>query len=123
MPVSPAPTPPTASSPAASSNAVCALCNSSTKAGTTTAKSPPACATTPTLSACNQLGRYDINQEVRGWGLHDTWQLQFTATKTFANVLKASQAVLVTFRGALAEAITRAVAEAAAEGTPAGPPD
>ena len=57
---------------------------------------PPACTTaTSTLSACNQLGRYDANQEVRGWGLHDTWQGQFTATKSFANVLKASQAVVV----------------------------
>jgi hypothetical protein len=57
---------------------------------------PPACTTaTSTLSACNQLGRYDVNQEVRGWGLHDTWQAQFTATKSFANVLKAAQVIVV----------------------------
>ncbi|TLY71251.1 MAG: DUF1302 domain-containing protein, partial [Gammaproteobacteria bacterium] len=34
-------------------------------------------------------------QNIRGWGLHDTWQAQFTATQTFANVLRASQAVLL----------------------------
>ena len=56
---------------------------------------PPACTTTTsTLNACNQLGRYGVDQEVRGWGLHDTWQGQFTATKTFANVLKAAQMVV-----------------------------
>jgi hypothetical protein len=48
-----------------------------------------------TLTRCNQLGAYGVNQEVRGWGLHDTWQAQFTATQTFANVFKASQLVLV----------------------------
>ncbi|HVO47007.1 MAG TPA: DUF1302 domain-containing protein [Steroidobacteraceae bacterium] len=48
-----------------------------------------------TLSRCNQFGAYGPNQVVQGWGLHDTWQAQFTATKSFANVLKASQLVLV----------------------------
>ena len=72
------------------------LLNAMAPAGTPlTAFAPPACTTVSTLNACNQLGRYDVNQEVRGWGLHDTWQAQFTATKTFANVLKASQMVVV----------------------------
>jgi hypothetical protein len=57
---------------------------------------PPACTTaTSTLNACNQLGRYGVDQEVRGWGLHDTWQAQFTATKSFSNVLKAAQMIVV----------------------------
>ncbi|MEZ5498401.1 MAG: DUF1302 domain-containing protein [Steroidobacteraceae bacterium] len=57
---------------------------------------PPTClAAAPTISRCNQLGAFGLDQEIRGWGLHDTWQFQTTATKTFANVLKASQAVLV----------------------------
>jgi hypothetical protein len=56
---------------------------------------PPACTTVSTISACNQLGRYGVSQDVQGWGLYDTWQAQFTATKTFANVLKAAQAVVV----------------------------
>ena len=48
-----------------------------------------------TLLRCNQLGAFGLNQEIRGWSLKDTWQAQFTATKTFANILLASQAVLV----------------------------
>lgn len=61
---------------------------------------PPCTAVTSTLNACNQLGRFGAGQEIRGWGLHDTWQAQFTATKTFANVLNASQVVVV-FEGAV----------------------
>ena len=53
-----------------------------------------------TISRCGQFGAYGLNQEVRGWGLFDTYQAQFTATKTFAQVLGASQLVLV-FEGAL----------------------
>jgi len=63
-----------------------------------TAFAPPACSATPpanTLNACNQLGRFVTNQEVTGWGRFDTWQGQFTATKTFANVFKAAQMVVV----------------------------
>jgi hypothetical protein len=41
-----------------------------------------------------------VNQEIRGWDLKDTWQAQFTATQTFANVMGASQMVLV-FEGAI----------------------
>lgn len=62
---------------------------------------PATCtAAAPTLSRCNQLGTFALNSEVRGWTTKDTWQGQFTATKTFANVLHASQAVLV-FEGAV----------------------
>lgn len=53
-----------------------------------------------TLYRCNQLGAFGLDQEIRAWDLKDTWQAQFTATKTFANVLKAAQAVLV-FEGAV----------------------
>lgn len=53
-----------------------------------------------TLFRCNQLGAFGLDQEIRGWELKDTWQAQFTATKTFANVLAAAQAVLV-FEGAV----------------------
>lgn len=78
------------------------LLNAMAPAGTPLAAfTPPACtAATSTLNACNQLGRYGVDQEVQGWGLFDTWQGQFTATKTFANVLKAAQMVVV-FEGAV----------------------
>ncbi|MDB6092220.1 MAG: hypothetical protein JWN85_5004 [Gammaproteobacteria bacterium] len=58
---------------------------------------PPTClpGAGATLTRCNQLGAYGVNQEVRGWGLHDMWQAQFTATQSFAGVLKASQLILV----------------------------
>lgn len=48
-----------------------------------------------TLTRCNQLGAFGLNQEIRGWTEKDVWQAQVTATKTFANVLKAAQMVLV----------------------------
>jgi hypothetical protein len=48
-----------------------------------------------TLSRCGQLGAYGLNSEIRGWERHDMAQFQFTATKAFANVLRASQLVLV----------------------------
>ena len=35
----------------------------------------------------------------QGWDLYDTYQVQFTATKTFSNVLAASQMVLVAEAG------------------------
>jgi hypothetical protein len=62
-----------------------------------TAFAPPACGPAPlnTLNRCNQLGRFGTNQEVRGWGLYDTVQGQFTATKSFANVFKAAQMIVV----------------------------
>lgn len=48
-----------------------------------------------TLTRCNQLGAFGLNEEVRGWSLKDTWQAQFTATKTFANILRAAQMAVV----------------------------
>jgi hypothetical protein len=52
------------------------------------------------ITGCNQLGAFGLNQSIQGYELKNTWQGQFTATQIFANVLKASQAVLV-FEGAL----------------------
>jgi hypothetical protein len=52
------------------------------------------------VTGCNQLGAYSLTQVVRGYVRKDTWQAQFTATQVFANVLKASQAVLL-FEGAV----------------------
>jgi hypothetical protein len=52
-----------------------------------------------TLTHCGQLGSFALNEKVPGWGVFDTYQFQFTATKTFANILKASQMVLVTEAG------------------------
>jgi hypothetical protein len=48
-----------------------------------------------TLARCGQLGAFGIDQDVRGWTVHDTWQFQSTATKTFANVLGAAQMVVL----------------------------
>jgi hypothetical protein len=58
---------------------------------------PPTClpGAGATLTRCNQLGAFGVNQTIRGWGLHDMYQAQFTATQTVANVLRASQLVLV----------------------------
>ena len=36
---------------------------------------------------------------MQGWDLYDTYQAQFTATKTFANILNASQMVIVAEAG------------------------
>ncbi len=52
-----------------------------------------------TLTHCGQLGGFGLEQKVQGWGLFDTYQVQFTATKTVANVLKASQLVIVAEAG------------------------
>ncbi len=52
------------------------------------------------VTGCSQLGAYGLTQTVRGYVRKDTWQAQFTATQVFANVLKASQAVLL-FEGAV----------------------
>jgi hypothetical protein len=58
---------------------------------------PPTClpGAASTFSRCNQLGAFGLNQDIRGYGLHDTWQFQFTATKTFTNLLRAAQMVVV----------------------------
>jgi len=47
------------------------------------------------ITGCNQLGLYGVGQTIRGYELKNTWQGQMTATQVFANVLKASQAVLL----------------------------
>jgi hypothetical protein len=52
-----------------------------------------------TLTHCGQLGSYGLNEKVAGWDLYDTYQVQFTATKTFSNVLAASQMVIVAEAG------------------------
>jgi hypothetical protein len=52
-----------------------------------------------TLTHCGQLGGYGLDQKVQGWDLYDTYQVQFTLTKTFANILKASQMVVVAEAG------------------------
>jgi hypothetical protein len=52
-----------------------------------------------TLTQCGQLGGFGLDTEVKGWGLYDTYQVQFTATKTFSNILKAAQMVLVAEAG------------------------
>ena len=63
---------------------------------TTCPEGVPAAAT---LSHCGQLGSFGLDQKVQGWDLYDTYQVQFTATKTFSNVLKASQMVIVAEAG------------------------
>jgi hypothetical protein len=63
---------------------------------TTCPEGVPAAAT---LSRCGQLGAFGLDQDVPGWGRFDTYQVQFTATKTFSNILKAAQMVVVTEAG------------------------
>jgi hypothetical protein len=63
---------------------------------TTCPEGVPAAAT---LTHCGQLGGFGLDSRVQGWDLYDTYQVQFTATKTFANVLKASQMVVVAEAG------------------------
>jgi hypothetical protein len=48
-----------------------------------------------TLTHCGQMGSFGLDQKVQGWDLYDTWQAQFTFTKTFANIFGASQMVMV----------------------------
>ena len=52
------------------------------------------------ITGCNQLGAFGLGQTVRGYELKNTWHFDVTATQVFANVLKASQAVLVVEAGA-----------------------
>jgi hypothetical protein len=49
----------------------------------------------PTLGACNQIGRFGVDEEIPGWGLFDVIQTQFTGTKVFGPMLGASQLVTV----------------------------
>jgi hypothetical protein len=48
-----------------------------------------------TLTRCNQLGAFGLNQVISGWTEKDVWQAQMTATKSFANVMRAAQMVMV----------------------------
>jgi hypothetical protein len=49
----------------------------------------------PTLGACNQIGRFGVDEEIQGWDLYDVMQVQFTGTKVFGPMLGASQLVAV----------------------------
>ena len=60
---------------------------------------PEGNAAASTLTHCGQLGGFGLDSVVQGWDLYDTYQVQFTATKTFANVLKAAQMVVVAEAG------------------------
>ena len=57
-------------------------------------------ASTTPITGCNQLGAYKVGQTVHGYELKDTWHFDVTATQVFANVFKASQAVLIFEAGA-----------------------
>jgi hypothetical protein len=48
-----------------------------------------------TLTRCNQLGAFGLDQVIRGWTEKDVWQAQMTATKSFANIMRAAQMVIV----------------------------
>jgi len=52
------------------------------------------------ITGCNQYGLYKLGQTVQGYELKDTYHFDVTATQVFANVLKASQAVLILEAGA-----------------------
>ena len=52
------------------------------------------------ITGCNQYGLYGLGQTIQGYKLKDTWHFDVTATQVFANVLKASQAVLIAEAGA-----------------------
>jgi hypothetical protein len=52
------------------------------------------------ITGCNQFGLYGLGQTIRGYELKNTWHADFTATQVFANVLKASQAVVILEAGA-----------------------
>jgi uncharacterized protein DUF1302 len=60
---------------------------------------PEGNAAASTLTHCGQLGGFGLEQKVQGWDLYDTYQAQFTVTKTFSNILKASQVVIVAEAG------------------------
>ncbi len=52
------------------------------------------------ITGCNQYGLYGLGQTIQGYTLKDTYHFDVTATQVFANVLKASQAVLIFEAGA-----------------------
>jgi hypothetical protein len=61
-------------------------------------KCVPASATP--ITGCNQFGLYGLGQTVQGYALKDTWHFDLAATQIWANILKASQAVLIVEAGA-----------------------
>jgi len=52
------------------------------------------------ITGCNQLGLYALGQTVRGYELKNTWHFDLVANQIWANVLKASQAMLTVEVGA-----------------------
>ncbi len=52
------------------------------------------------ITGCNQFGLYGLGQTVQGYELKDTWHFDISASQIWANVLKASQAVLTVEAGA-----------------------
>ena len=62
---------------------------------------PPSTCTSalPTLAACNQVGRFGIDQEIQGWDSFDVIQAQMTATKVFGPRFGASQLVALVEAG------------------------
>ncbi|MBV8974053.1 MAG: DUF1302 domain-containing protein [Sinobacteraceae bacterium] len=52
------------------------------------------------ITGCNQIGAFAPGQYIRGYELKDTWHFDLTATQIWANVFKASQAVLILEAGA-----------------------
>ncbi|HYL01468.1 MAG TPA: DUF1302 domain-containing protein [Steroidobacteraceae bacterium] len=52
------------------------------------------------ITGCNQFGLYGLGQTVRGYELKNTWHFDVAATQIWANVIKASQAVLTLEAGA-----------------------
>ena len=52
------------------------------------------------ITGCNQFGLYGLGQTVQGYELKDTWHFDVSGTQIWANVLKASQAVLTVEAGA-----------------------
>jgi hypothetical protein len=52
------------------------------------------------ITGCNQLGEYANGQTIHGYELKDTWHFDLTATQVWANIFKASQAVLIVEAGA-----------------------
>jgi len=61
-------------------------------------KCVPASATP--ITGCNQFGLYSLGQTVQGYVLKDTWHFDVSGTQIWANVMKASQAVLTVEVGA-----------------------
>lgn len=52
------------------------------------------------ITGCNQFGLYGLGQTVQGYELKNMWHFDVSATQIWANVFKASQAVLTVEAGA-----------------------